>query len=688
MTAHGDSEGAATAAPVVAALEYAARGWLVLPLRGKVPATTHGLKDASADLGVVEDWWRRWPGVNVGLRTGAESGLLVLDVDPRHGGDDALAELEAEHGELPETVECLTGGGGRHVYFAHPGRPIRNSAGLLGDGLDIRGDGGYVVAAPSVHESGRRYEWEVSGDPGEHAPAQAPRWLLDRLEAPPPRGRDNGGGEILDGGRNHALTSLAGAMRRKGMGADEIAAALAVTNSKRCRPPLDEREVDAIAASVGRYAPAEQREPPDVPATDLQAVTETFKRWLHLPDPVPLYAVLGTVAANYLDGDPVWLVLVGPPGGGKSELLQATATLPEIHPAATLTEPALLSGTSKKEKDAAAKGGLLRAIGDFGLILCKDFGSVLSMNRDARAATLAALREVYDGSWTRHVGTDGGRTLHWSGKVGLIAGSTPSIDRHHAVMGAMGERFVLVRLAGGDRDAQARRSLAHAGHETRMRHELATAVAGLFKHRNPREPLERTPADIDRLVALSGLVAVCRSAVERDGYTREVELVPDAEAPTRLVKVLDRLLAGLDAIGLDRAEGWPVVARAALDSVPALRRATVEVLHATEGDATTTEVAARVRHPANTTRRALEDLAAHRVVNREPGGKGHPDRWALAGDIRALYDAATGVPETSVDGERRGVPETSEDPQSLFIKPKHVLEDISGTPPGEGAGRP
>jgi hypothetical protein len=133
----------------------------------------------------------------------------------------------------------------------------------------------------------------------------------------------------------------------------------------------------------------------------------------------------------------VWVLVVAPPGGGKSEVLQATCGLPDVHPTGTLTEPSLLSGTSSKERSAKAKGGLLREIGDFGVILCKDFGSVLSMHRDARTATLAALREVYDGSWTRHLGTDGGKTLSWSGKVGLIAGCTQSVDRHHAVIGAM-----------------------------------------------------------------------------------------------------------------------------------------------------------------------------------------------------------------------------------------------------------
>jgi hypothetical protein len=232
-----------------------------------------------------------------------------------------------------------------------------------------------------------------------------------------------------------------------------------------------------------------------------------------------------------------------------------------MHPAATLTEASLLSGTPKKERDAAASGGLLRRIGPAGIILLKDFGSVLSMQHDSRAGVLAALREVFDGSWTRHVGTDGGRTLTWTGKCGLIGGCTPAIDSHHAVMASLGERFLLYRLPEVDADDLADAALGHVGSEQAMRSELNSAVTTWFNGLSlPTMPLPITPDDRAFLISLATLVVRSRSGVERDRYSREIELVPDAEAPGRLARTLAQLLAALNVIGVSnsrRPQAYP-----------------------------------------------------------------------------------------------------------------------------------
>jgi len=140
---------------------------------------THGpWKERMADAAGVEQvqrWWRRWPDANVGVVTGAVSGLVVLDVDPRHGGGESLAALEGVHGDLPRTVESLTGGGGQHLYFRHPGANVPSRP--IAPGLDLKGDGGLVVCPPSGHVSGRAYAWESGCAPGKVPLADLPWWV-------------------------------------------------------------------------------------------------------------------------------------------------------------------------------------------------------------------------------------------------------------------------------------------------------------------------------------------------------------------------------------------------------------------------------------------------------------------------------------------------------------------------------
>jgi hypothetical protein len=237
-----------------AALSYARANLPVLPLNGKIPRIDDGLKGASTDPAIVGEWWRRWPEANIGIRTGAPSGLIVLDVDQRHNGIAGLEQLKKRHGALPATAKVLTGSGGWHWYFKHPGHEVRNSAGVLGKGLDVRGDGGYVVAPPSVHpDTGNPYKWLHNLD----EVADAPDWFA----APSAATRKAGavGDTIPEGQRDATLASLAGTMRRRGMGEKEIRAALLEAN-KRCVPPLPTRDIERIASSVARYEPEQAPE--------------------------------------------------------------------------------------------------------------------------------------------------------------------------------------------------------------------------------------------------------------------------------------------------------------------------------------------------------------------------------------------------------------------------------------------
>lgn len=238
-----------------AALEYAARGWAVIPLkpRSKEPLTAHAVKDASRDPGQIERWWAKWPQANIGLATGSVSGVIVIDADDRNGGDESLVELERKHGPLPETPSVKTPGGA-HYYLAHPGGEVRSSAGALGRGLDVKARGGYVVAPPSIHPSGRPYIWD---EPPDEVPLALPGAPLE-TQMREAHARRNGDGDarlpeaISEGERNDRLFKFGCRLRGQGMEADELEDALVAAN-RRCRPPLDDAEVRKIAASAASF---------------------------------------------------------------------------------------------------------------------------------------------------------------------------------------------------------------------------------------------------------------------------------------------------------------------------------------------------------------------------------------------------------------------------------------------------
>jgi putative DNA primase/helicase len=256
-----------------AALEYARHGWLVFPCHtsrhgrcscqrsdcshvGKHPRTLHGVKDATRDPAVINDWWKRYPEANIAIATGAASNLVVCDEDPRHGGDETLRALEQRYSPFPTTVKARTGGGGGHALFQHPGRIVRNAVNIA-PGLDIRGDGGYVIAPPSMHASGQCYAWVVGHAPDDTPLAPLPEWLLAMITVPPstvPAMKSADCEEFIhEGVRNTTLFKLACAMRRHGAPQEAILAALEVVNRLRCHPPLDHMEMQRIAVSAARY---------------------------------------------------------------------------------------------------------------------------------------------------------------------------------------------------------------------------------------------------------------------------------------------------------------------------------------------------------------------------------------------------------------------------------------------------
>jgi hypothetical protein len=381
-------------------------------------------------------------------------------------------------------------------------------------------------------------------------------------------------------------------------------------------------------------------EPVDWDAHDLAAVRRTFTRWLGADyDLDVLETVLATAAVAQLDGDPVWLLVVSGSGNAKTETVQALAGAGATVTSTITSEGALLSATPKKETAAGASGGLLRKLGHRAVLVIKDVTSILSMNRDARAGVLAALREVYDGRWERNVGTDGGKTLEWEGRLVVVGAVTTAWDTHHGVIAAMGDRFALIRSdSTTGRIAAGRQALRNVGSEEQMRAELATAVGGLLRDLHAPEPL--TDEETDALLGVADIVTLARTAVEKD-FKGDVVDAQAPEMPTRFAKMLGQVVRGAMAIGATRQRGLELALRVARDSMPPLRLACLADVAAHPGT-TLTETRERLQRPRTTVDRALQEVHVLGLTEQrqEPAGMSGGSRWH--------YTLAPGVDETAL----------------------------------------
>ena len=269
------------------ALAYARKGWRVIPLwwpefagvcacprKGecdsvaKHPLVSRGIRSASVNPKWIRAWWERWPLANIGIATGPDSGFFVLDVDGPDGAR-SIGGLIAKHPQPELTVAAITGTGGRHVLWKYPeGVAVKNRVRFL-PGLDIRSDGGHIVAPPSMHGCGERYVWHEAGHPGKVKIKTAPDWLIKVItkerkprngngrpfdpDRPKPRIDIDGLPKMPEGGRNNGLFQLACRLVWEGRERHEVESGIEHANRVLCEPPLRDKEVEKIVGSACRY---------------------------------------------------------------------------------------------------------------------------------------------------------------------------------------------------------------------------------------------------------------------------------------------------------------------------------------------------------------------------------------------------------------------------------------------------
>lgn len=354
-----------------------------------------------------------------------------------------------------------------------------------------------------------------------------------------------------------------------------------------------------------------------------QDVIDEFQTALWMTDTGSIDVALATVIGNRMPGAAIWTLMVGAPSSGKTVLLEAILGLPDAYEVDTFSEAALLSASSD------GTPGLLREMGDHGILVFPDFTVLLSKSSAERGGAMGVLRRVHDGSLTRRTGNRGG-AQEWEGKAGCLGAVTQAV--YLADLGIMGERFLyypLPKSSDTDRVLAGFAVLDHLEVSAAHRARRADVVARFFDRLYlPDQPPKFSEREQERLVHLADLGTKCRSSVPRDRFKGDaIEMIPDPEHLPRLLGGLGQLAVGMRVIGTPEEELWRLVAEVSLGGINPVRRSIIEMLVRDGAEHATAAIAGRVRLSDTSVRRPLQDLAALGVLDRVVG---HPEHWVAS----------------------------------------------------------
>ena len=363
------------------------------------------------------------------------------------------------------------------------------------------------------------------------------------------------------------------------------------------------------AVSVGSNAP-KGIDKYEGPYIDRTLIHQAYAKWLYLPYTDVLDVMYGTMLANRLEGDPLWLFLVAPPGGTKTELINSISDAPNVVTTSSLTPKSLVSGAN------TAGGGdpsLIPKL-DHKMLLVKDFTTILNMNPLIRDEIFAILRDAYDGKTEK----DFGNGIHrsYKSKFGIISGVTPAIELYTEGNTSLGERFlrfdIPIPADARGRVEYLRRAEQNAGNENKMRQELAELGTSVLRHN-----FNVIPTIDDKIknkaIALAQFLAKMRGTVVRDKFTKEITHNAFSELGTRIVKQFTKLMYGIGMyrnVAVVDEEIYSIVKRMALSTVPHRLEHIVRYMyqHDAEAEYRTDDIAQQLKLPVMTCARLLENL--------------------------------------------------------------------------------
>lgn len=404
---------------------------------------------------------------------------------------------------------------------------------------------------------------------------------------------------------------------------------------------------DVLPASV---LPKTNNPPPAPPYKKIShdEVVQSYRRWLHMTSDEPLKVMFGAFFANKIQGEPLWVFLVAPPGGSKSELLMSLSRHPMVESTTSITPHTLVSGANFS---SGSDPSLLPKLNGRVLVI-KDFTTILTMHYSSRDEIFGVLRDCYDGKTEKTFGT--GLKRSYVSHFGILAGVTPKIEEFGIMHQSLGERFLKYRINSGSRELsetdRIRKALLNINKENQMRADLCEAANRVLSMPMPKE-IPKVPQFLyERIINLAQTTAMMRGVVERDRYTQQIIYKPSIEIGTRLAKQLAKLAMGISVYLEEKEvtlETYDIVRRIALDTAPdrveEVVRRLWEGCKRPEDSYKTGEVSARTRLPVATCFRILQDLELLRLVDRT--GSGNKYEWKLGPKIRRLIEGGKVYPE-------------------------------------------
>lgn len=378
-------------------------------------------------------------------------------------------------------------------------------------------------------------------------------------------------------------------------------------------------------------------------------IVEALNKTYLIVDPGVIKVILGTIVANRFTRDPVWLLLVTPSSGGKTEFITILKKTKGYIEVSELTPQTFISGQKKNEVETS----LLFNVERNDVLVFKDFTTMLTMQKDARAQIMGQMREIYDKSYTRRFGNGASRT--WEGKLGLLAGVTTAIYTSKQSYAAMGERFLLYNFIQPDRELFTERAMDNADTDMdKTRAKLQELVRHyLDEEVSIPEDVPKIPLTLRReIIQLANLTTMARSAIQRDyaSAKKELEYVHAMEMPGRFATQLCLLLQAFMVMnqGELMEEDKNIIYKICLDSIDQNRRLVLQSL-TQYSVASTANMATHLRYPTDTVRRWLEDVTALGIVDRvkKIRGAGGGDQWILKDKWRQLLSKFDKIPMLS-----------------------------------------